>query len=331
MPYGPSRREAAAGLAGALALGLAPPARAAVTTLIAPFPPGGAVDLLARLLAERLGPKLGRTVVVENRAGAGGMLGTAAVVKAPPDGETLGLVSTSQLIANKYLYASQPYDPDVDLTPVTRVVTGTVACVVNARTARERGWTTFRDLIAWAKAHPDEARMGSSGQGQVSHLMIELVKARTGAAILHVPYKGGGPAILDLLGGVIDMMFDVTPALVPHVRDGSFVALAVGSRERIAALPGAPGMKEFADLGLGDVDLQTWYAIVGPKGIPADLQARLRDAVAAAMTDPALAEKLEPSGFSVALDASPDDLRRRVADEDPTWRELVRLSGAKLE
>lgn len=328
-----TRRQALGAAAAGLAAAVLPfPSHAADTiTLIVPFPPGGAVDLVARLVAERLGPKLGGTMIVENRGGAGGMIGASAVAKAEPDGLTLGLLSVSQLVANKYLYPSMPYDPDADLAPISRVATGTVVCVVNAKTAEERGWTTFRDLIAWTKANPDKVQMGSSGPGQISHLTIELVKARTGASILHVPYKGGGPAITDLLGGTIDMMFDVTPALLPHVKTGAFRALAVGSRERLAALPDVPSMKEFADLGLADIDLANWYALAGPKALPAEAQERVRAALADVMADPAVTAKLAPTGFVAAVDPTPDALKARMAEENPMWKETVRVSGARLD
>jgi tripartite-type tricarboxylate transporter receptor subunit TctC len=240
------RRALLAGAAAVATLSALPALAAQTTTLIVPYPPGGAVDILGRILAEKLGPKLGGQVVVENRGGAGGSIGVAALAKAEPDGATLGVLNVTQLIVNKYLYASLPYDPDKDLAPVSRVATGTILCVASAEVAKERGWKTFRDLIAWSKANPDQVRMGSSGVGTISHLGIELVKAKSGASIVHVPYKGGGPALVDLLGGVVEIMFDVIPALAPHVKDGKLVALAVGSRERIAAFPDVPSMKEFA-------------------------------------------------------------------------------------
>lgn len=327
-----TRRGALAFGAAALGASVAFPARAAETiTLIVPFPPGGAVDLVARMVAEKLGPALGATMIVENRGGAGGMIGASAVAKADPDGRTLGLLSVSQLVANKYLYPQMPYDPDRDLTPISRVTSGTLVCVVNSKAAEERGWRTFRDLIAWSKANPNEVRMGSSGPGQASHLAIELVKARTGAAILHVPYKGGGPAITDLLGRTIDMMFDVTPALLPHVREGRFKALAVASRERLTALPDVPSMAEFSDIGLGDVDVATWYALAGPKGLPPEIQEKVRAALAGVMADGGVLEKLAPTGFVAAVDPSPEALKQRMAEENPVWKEMVRISGATLE
>jgi tripartite-type tricarboxylate transporter receptor subunit TctC len=326
-----SRRDVLAGSAAALALSRTPATAADAVTMIVPYPPGGAVDILGRLIAEKLGPKLGGHMIVENRGGAGGSIGMAALAKAAPDGTTIGLANVTQLIVNKYLYASLPYDPDKDLTPVARVASGTILCVANAERAKERGWRTFRDLIAWSKANPDQVQMGSSGVGTISHLGIELVKARTGASITHVPYKGGGPAIVDLLGGVVDIMFDVIPALSPHVKEGRLVALAVGSRERVPALPETPSMKEFADIGLGDVDIRTWYALAAPKALAADRRDALFRAATETMADAAVKAKLDPLGFTAETDPAPDALAKRIAEENPHWKELVRISGAKLD
>ncbi|MFC3691315.1 Bug family tripartite tricarboxylate transporter substrate binding protein [Chenggangzhangella methanolivorans] len=322
------RRTLLALTAAALA---ASPARAATGTLIVPYPPGGAVDILGRLIAGALEPRLAKTMVVENRGGAGGSIGTGALARAAPDGETLGLLNVTQMIANKYLYERLPYDPDADLTPITRLATGTILCVANKEAAGAKRWGSFRDMIAWSSAHPDETRMGSSGVGTISHLGIELVKARTGASILHVPYKGGGPAIVDLLGGVIDIMFDVTPALAPLVRDGRVVPLGVGSLERIAAFPDVPSMKEFSDIGLGEVDIQTWYALAGPKGLPEEARDAIFAAARDAMADAGVRGKLEPGGFTPLVDASPEAFTSVIADQNPYWKELVRLSGARLE
>ena len=233
--------------------------------LVVPFAPGGAVDITGRLLAERLQPLLGQTVVVENRGGAGGNLGADAVAKGEKDGHTLLLGAASILCANKFLYRrSMPFEPLRDLAPITRVTTGTVLLVVNA----ERPWRSFADLVAAAKARPGVLTMGSSGTGTISHLTIEKVKKSAGVDITHVPYRGGGPAIQDLLSGSIDMMFDVMPAIMPHVREGRFRALAVGSAERIGYVPelrDVPGMKELLpDAG---IDMQSWYAIAAPAGV----------------------------------------------------------------
>lgn len=323
------RRAMLAGAAAAAALA-ASPALARAVTLIVPYPPGGAVDLLGRLIAEKLRANLGE-VVVENRGGAGGSIGTAALAKAPADGATLGLLNVTQFIVNKYLHEKLPYDPDADLTPISRVATGTILCVARADVARERSWRSLRDLIAWSRANPDQVRMGSSGVGTISHLGLELVKARSGASITHVPYKGGGPALVDLLGGVVEIMFDVPPILIPHVRDGTLIALGVGSRERIPALPDTPSMKEFSDVGLGEVDVQTWYAVAAPKGLPDERRDKIYDALAAAMAAEDVAERLRPLGFAPVIDAYPGDLAKRIERENPMWEELVRISGAKAE
>lgn len=329
MSAGLDRRALLAGAAACAALA-ASPALARTVTLIVPYPPGGAVDLLGRLLAENMKSRLGE-IVVENRGGAGGTIGTAALARAPADGGTLGLLNVTQLIVNKYLYDKLPYDPDADLMPISRVATGTILCVANADIARERGWKTLSDMIDWSKKNPDQVRMGSSGVGTVSHLGVELVKARSGASITHVPYKGGGPALVDLLAGVVEIMFDVSPILIPHVKDGKLVALGVGSRDRIPALPDTPSMKDFGAVGLGEVDIQTWYAVAAPKGLSDDQRDLVYDALAAAVAARDVKDRLEPAGFTPVIDAFPRDLAKRIERENPMWEELVRISGAKAE
>lgn len=300
--------------------------------VIVPFPPGGAIDLLGRLLADRLPAQLGgQTVVVENRAGAGGMLGADAVAKAAPDGTTIGVIGVTTLCAFPFLHSRMPFDPQKDLAPVTQVTDGSLLCVVNADTARRRGWSDFRALIAWSKANPDQVRMGSSGTGTSSHFNISAINHLTGARILHVPYRGGGPAIQDLLSGTIDMMFDVMPALVPHVHSGKFKALAVSSADRVPSLPDVPGMKEFADLGLGEHSLISWNAIMTAPGTPEPVVAQLARAVKAVATDPSFSERLRPLGYGTVVSESPAALARLIREETPKWRRMVELSGARID
>jgi tripartite-type tricarboxylate transporter receptor subunit TctC len=300
--------------------------------IIVPFPPGGAIDILGRLLADRLPAQLGgQTVVVENRAGAGGMLGADAVAKAAPDGTTIGIIGVTTLCAFPFLHSRMPFDPQKDLTPVTQITDGSLLCVVNADTARRQGWTDFRALIAWSRANPEQVRMGSSGTGTSSHLNIAAINHLTGARILHVPYRGGGPAIQDLLSGTIDMMFDVMPALVPHVQSGRFKALAVSSAERVPSLPDVPGMKEFADLGLGDHSVVTWNAIMTAPGTPEPVVAQLERALKAVAADPGFVERLRPLGYGTVVSESPAALRRLIEAETPKWRRFVEISGARLD
>lgn len=327
----PGRRDLL--LASAL---LAAPAASAqpggrTVRLVVPFPPGGAVDLLGRLAAERLGPALGQTMVVENRGGAGGNIGADAVAKAAPDGTTIGIIGVNTLCAAPFLYRNLPFDPQRDLAPVSAIATGAVLCVVNAEAAERNGWTDFRSLIAWARANPEALRMGSSGIGTTGHLTIEAVNQATGARILHAPYRGGAPAINDLIAGTIDMMFDVMPALMPHVEAGRLRAFAVSSARRLEILPDVPGLAEFGDLGLGDLDIQTWSAIMAPAGTPAPVVQRLFEAVRSAAADPAFVERLRPIGYTVVTSDSPAHLAARIREETPRWQRLVEISGARLD
>jgi len=329
-----SRRSFVGALLGAPVAAASGPATAqSIPTrrLIVPFPPGGAVDMLGRLLAEQLQAAAGGRVVVENVGGVGAMAGIAQVAQSAPDGSVLGVGAAANLITNKYLFASMPYDPERDLLPLTRIATGTVLCVANTRIATERGWNTFADLIAWARANPGRVNMGSSGNGQTSHLTIALVNERTRAQITHVPYRGGGPAITDLVAGHIDIMFDVMPALMPHVRSGAFKALAVGSGDRHPQLPDVPGMKEFAALNLGDVDIQTWWCMVARAGTPAPIAAALHRAILEAVASPMFQERTRAGGIIPVTDASPEALATYVRSQDAFWREMVRISGARLD
>ncbi|RAI58712.1 tripartite tricarboxylate transporter substrate binding protein [Roseicella frigidaeris] len=297
--------------------------------LIVPIAPGGALDITARMLGERLQPLLGQSVVVENRAGAGGNIGAEFVARAEKDGHTLLIGAANTLVANKYLYGSRmPLDPLKDLAPISRVSTGTILMVVNAK----RPWTSFAELVAAARAAPGKITMGSSGTGTTSHLTMELVKKVAGIDITHVPYRGGGPAIQDLLSGNIDMMFDVMPALMPHVREGRFRALAVGSARRVTYVPGleaVPGMDELLP-GKG-VDAQVWYAIMAPAGTPQPALARLHATITQVARAPEFGERLVPLGFQPVTDASPEEFGRFLAAEEGRWRTLVEISGAQAE
>lgn len=299
--------------------------------LVVPFLAGGALDLVGRLLADALGPATGGRVVVENIGGAGAMLGIANVANSPADGTTAGVATASTLITNKYLFSRMLYNPDKDLTAISRIATGTILCVVNARKAEERGWKTFRDMIAWGKANPGKINFGSSGLGQTSHLMLGLLNARCGTAMVHVPYRGGAPAIADLMSGNIDLMFDTMAALLPNVAAGTFKALAVASAERQAFLPDVPAMKEFADLKLADIDMQTWFAIVVPAATSEAVVADYHKAIVAAVATPRYGERMTPAGLMALTDPSPAALKEVIRAENPFWEELVRVSGTKLD
>jgi len=320
-------------LLGAAALPLAAPALAQARPLriIVPFPPGGAVDLLGRILAERLPPVLGTGVVIENRGGAGGMIGADALAKGDKDGTVVGLIGVTILCAFPFMTNRLPFNPRTDFAPVTQITDGAMLCVINAESARRNGWTDFRRLIAWARANPEGVKMGSSGTGTTSHINIEAINAATGARILHVPYRGGGPAITDMLSGTIDMMFDVMPALMPHVASGRVLPFAVSSAARLAILPDVPGMGDFADLGLGQHDVVTWNAVMAPGGTPAEHITRLHAALRTVAAVPELIERLKPLGFGTVVSETPAALAALIEQETPKWQRLVQVSGARLE
>ena len=313
----------------AAARGQAPDFPTRPVRLVVPYAPGGAVDLTARFLGERVQPILGQTVVVENRGGAGGNLGADVVAKAEKDGHTLLLGSASILCANKFLYRrSMPFDPVRDLAPVTRVTTGTVLLIVNS----DRPWATFQELVAAAKRDPGKLTMGSSGTGTVSHLAIESLKRAAGVDITHVPYRGGGPAFQDLYAGNIDMMFDVIPAAVPNVREGKFRPLAVGSAGRVTYVPelrDVPGMKEL--LPDSGIDLQSWYAVNAPAGTPGDRVAVLHGAIAQVVRSDAFRQRMEPIGFTPVADDSPASYGAYMREQEKVWQRLVEISGATLD
>ena len=297
--------------------------------LIVPIAPGGANDIIARMIAERLAPVLGQPVVVDNRPGAGGNLGAQAVAQAEKDGHTLLFTSANVLVANKYLYRTQmPLDPMRDLAPITRVAVGSILLVVNS----QRPYRTLGELIEFARANPGRVTMGSSGTGTISHLFLEKLNRAAGIQITHVPYRGGSLAIQDLASGTIDMMFDAIPALLPHVREGRFRPLVVGSAQRITYVPeiaNVPGMDE-ALPGKG-FDALNWWSVVAPAGTPAGPINALHAALTRVMADEALAARLRPMSFQPTTDPTPAAFGAFWRAQEPIWRDLVEQSGAPAE
>jgi tripartite-type tricarboxylate transporter receptor subunit TctC len=294
-----------------------------------PFPPGGAADITARLLGERMAALLGQPVIIDNRTGAGGNIAADVVAHAAPDGYTLFLGGATIFCANKFLYGgSIPFDPIKDFTHLTRVSIGTTLLVVNAK----EPWRTFADLIADAKARPGKIVMASSGQGTISHLTLAKLMQSAHVDITHVPYRGLAPGLNDLLAGQVNMIFDGIPALIPHVREGRLRALAVGSANRVDYVPGleqVPGMAELLP-GSG-MDMEFWYSLDGPARLPKDIADRLYAAAVQSVGRPDYRERLQPLGFKSITDASPAALTSFIEAETPVWEELVRVSGARIE
>lgn len=287
--------------------------------LIVPFPPGGPTDIVARPLAQLLGESLRQPVVVENRGGAGGSLGADLVAKAPPDGYTLILGTVGTHAINAALYRKLPHDPTRDFTPIALVASAPVAVVVNA--AVPIG--SVKELIAQAKAKPGSVSFGSAGAGTPGHLTGEMFAAAAGARLQHVPYKGSAPAVIDLLGNQIPMMFDPVQSVIPHVRSGKLRALAISSRKRSPVMPDVPTLDE---AGVKDFESTAWWAVFGPANMPADVAERLRGEVERVARSDAFREKL--GNLGVQPQAEPVSLAEFQKNEVAKWGKAVRDSGA---
>ncbi|WP_431268939.1 tripartite tricarboxylate transporter substrate binding protein [Dankookia sp. P2] len=316
-------------LLGALAAPAIARAQARPVKIVVPFPPGGAADITARLLAEQMAPLLNQPVVIENRPGAGGNIAAEAVARSAPDGGTVFLGGATIFCANRYLYrSSMPFDALRDFAHISRVSIGTTLLVTRA----DRPWRDFGQFVAAAKAAPGRLSAGNSGWGTISNLTIAKLCKAAGIEIGQVPYRGLAPGINDLLAGNLDLLFDGLPAIVPHVREGRLRALAVGSAKRVTYVPGIEDVPGMAELIPGtDMDMAFWYCLSAPAGTPAELVTRFHQATIGAARSPAYAEKLLPLGFTAITDDSPAALTELIRREDAVWKGLVELSGVRLD
>ena len=290
--------------------------------LIVPFTPGTGIDIVARTVGPKLSQRLNRPVVVENRAGASGNIGTEAVVRSPADGNTL-LVSVNTLVMNKGLYPHLPFDPVKDLVPVSLTSWGQLILVTPPAT----GFKTARDLVAAAKARPGKLNYASPGVGTPHHMSMELFKQTAGVYLTHIPYRGTAQAVTDLLGGQVDAMFLPIHVALPHVKSGRLVALGIGSDKRHPLLPELPTLKEAR---AGDVNVDMWFGIFAPPGTPADqvdkLNHELRDILASAEVRTAFSTQgMDPAS------STPDEFRRLVSRDADRWAGLIRTANIKAE
>jgi tripartite-type tricarboxylate transporter receptor subunit TctC len=288
---------------------------------IVPFPPGGATDVVARIMAQWLSERLGQQVVIENRGGAGGNIATQAVINAPPDGYTLLFVPTASAI-NATLYESLPFNVLRDLAPVGGLVRSPNVMEVNPAFPAK----TVAEFIAFAKANPRKINMASPGVGTAVHMTGELFMVMTGVQLTHVPYRGGAPALADLLGGQVQVMFDVLPGSLAHIQAGDVRALAVTTSARSEALPNLPTIAETVP----GFDASTWFGVGAPRGTPPEVIARLNQEINAGLADPTIKMRLADVG-SAAMPMRPAEFGALVAAETEKWAQVVKFSGAKAE
>lgn len=290
--------------------------------IVVPFPPGGTSDILARTIGARLSTPLGQPVVIENRPGAGGNIAADHVAKSAPDGYTL-IMGTSSLAISQSLYKKLTYDLVQDFAPITQAVNYTNLLVVHP----SAGVKSVDELLKLARAKPGSLSYGTAGNGTPPHMTGELFKAYTSVNIVHIPYKGGAPAIADLIAGQIPMMFDNVPPLLPHVRAGKIQALAVTSLARIAVLPDVPTLHE---LGLKDFDAVGWNGLLAPAGTPRDIVARLNTDVVRVLRIPEVRDQLTSQGADI-VGNSPEQFAAWIRAEVKKWAEVVKVSGAKID
>lgn len=316
----------AAGAAALPALGSGARAQAYPSkpiTMVVPFPPGGTSDVGGRLMAQELSKALGQSVVVENRAGANGNIGSAAVARAPADGYTLLLSGIGSHAINMALYAKMPYDAAKDFTHIAHFTNGPNVLVCNSDFPAK----TFRDFVDLVKASPGKYSYASSGSGSSGHLAMELLKQQAGLKIEHVPYKGGAPAMTDVIGGQVPVLFINQDAPLSYIKAGRMRVLAVASLERNSLYPDVPTVAESGYPGFSAV---SWNGLSGPPNMPQDIVARLNAAIVEAVRSPAIKDRLEASGF-VVVGGTPEQYAAFIRSEIEKWTPVVKAAGATVD
>jgi tripartite-type tricarboxylate transporter receptor subunit TctC len=286
--------------------------------LVVPFTPGTGIDLIARQIGPRLAERYGRPVIIENKPGASGNLGTEMVVRAPADGSTL-LVTVNTMVMSRALYPKLAFDPVADLDPVSLTSWGQLLLVASSAS----GIASAKDLLAHARARPGALNYGSPGNGTPHHLAMELVKNQARVSLTHLPYRGTGPALADLLGGQIDLMFLPIHVALPHVKSGRLVALAISSDKPSPLLPQVPPLRE---LKLGNLDVEMWYGVLAPKGLPRDALERLNSELKSILAAPEIRTAFETQGMTPAH-STPDAFRALIQQDAARWAGVIKAQG----
>ena len=291
--------------------------------LIVPFAAGGYGDIVARILSDKLSKSLGESVVVLNKAGAGSTIGTEMVAKAPADGYTLGLISTTHVVT-PWVYKKLPYDALKDFEPITNLIDGPYVLVVNSNFPAKN----VKELVALAKAKPTTINFASSGNGSTQHLLGALLEQLAGIELTHVPYKGSAQALTDLLGGEVPMSFVGLPATLPHIKAGKLRALGITGVHRNKNLPDVPTMEE---AGIKGYTVTPWMGVIAPAGTPKNIITKLQKAAAQGYSEPDAVEKLEAAGLALNLSKDSDDFKRLIYSEYDVWGKIVKKAEAKAD